>query len=210
MDRSRLLQLADELEAIFPKLAEEGLLLGLPGGRLADRTPLVAAGEMIVEAIEAGGLQSAEYAAFRTAIRVISAAPQPDWARVLREGQETLPLPEIIEGRGKHWISVVPYVVGQLRQEAETSDEDPKIPEPDPKLLMSLRGKSRELLQYLWRRGLVGREELRQDVWKDSKAADKTIDAAIDYLNQKLSEKGYRTTRVEKSGGTYYLRHPEK
>jgi hypothetical protein len=56
----------------------------------------------------------------------------------------------------------------------------------------------------------VSLDALRRDVWEGKPVGDRAIDAAVDYCNDKLSDLGYKMTRIEKCDGLYYLRHPEK
>ena len=85
-----------------------------------------------------------------------------------------------------------------------------KVPEPDEKLVRKLKGFNRKLLLYLWKRGNVVRDELRENVWHDPETGDKAIDMAISRLNAELNRLNLRETRVESNDGIYYLKHPEK
>ena len=79
-----------------------------------------------------------------------------------------------------------------------------------------MKGNSRALLLYMWKGvwGNVSREELRsvlaQRQTNGKKVSDKAIENAIEYLGTKLSEAALRDTVIKKSGGLYYLRHPQK
>ncbi|NLX95985.1 MAG: hypothetical protein GXY83_07400 [Rhodopirellula sp.] len=88
-----------------------------------------------------------------------------------------------------------------------------EIPDPDPELVVKLRGLSRELLLYMWKRGPVTRDELRP-LWTKlgrEEPTDKAIEDAIDYLNESLKLRLHlKETKVEKNGGLYYLKHPQK
>ena len=90
--------------------------------------------------------------------------------------------------------------------------ENPDIPDPDETLVLNIKGKGRAILLYLWKRGLVGREELRKAVWKKQKITDKGIDKAINDLNTKLTQllKTGCKTQVVARGGMYLLQHPQK
>ena len=93
--------------------------------------------------------------------------------------------------------------------EDERTPEDPNVPDPEDKLVRDLKGNSRKLLKYLWKRGNVSRGELRREIWGGD-ATDKAINLAIDYLNRGLNKLGHTKTLVESSGDLYYLRHPAK
>jgi hypothetical protein len=101
-------------------------------------------------------------------------------------------------------------LVSRLRIQLPPDFLPPDIPDPDPKLIRQLTGNSRALAKYLWKRGNVSLDALRRDVWEGKPVGDRAIDAAVDYCNDKLSDLGYKMTRIEKCDGLYYLRHPEK
>jgi hypothetical protein len=90
--------------------------------------------------------------------------------------------------------------------------ENPDVPDPDPDLVRRLRGNSRTLLVYLWKRDNVSEKQLFQAVWKGKKVTNrkKTVEDAVDYLNRRLAELGYTHTTVKRNGGLYYLKHPQK
>ena len=90
------------------------------------------------------------------------------------------------------------------------SDELPDIPDPEPELIRQLTGKSRALVEYLWKRGNVSLDTLRRDVWAGKPVKDKTIDNAADYANLKLAGLNLSQTKIEKRAGLFYLRHPQK
>ncbi len=114
MDWTRLSQLADELQAIQPRLIEEGLLLST--NRLIGTTePFATAARMIAGIIEAGGLQGPKFASFRVAVRVVVESSKPQWLDILHAGLQTLPVQEIA-GK-KDQISVAAFVVEQVRRE---------------------------------------------------------------------------------------------
>ncbi|MFZ1933475.1 MAG: hypothetical protein WCB27_05905 [Thermoguttaceae bacterium] len=90
--------------------------------------------------------------------------------------------------------------------------ENPDIPDPDETLVLKTRGNSRAILLYLWKRGPVSREQLRQAIWKEKKISDRGIDKAVEDLNLRLSliiETGCKT-KVIRNGGVYFLQHPQK
>jgi len=92
----------------------------------------------------------------------------------------------------------------------EQGDENREVPDPDETLVRNLRGKQRPILVYLWKRGNVTRDQLRNAVWDKQKISDKGIDKAIERLNVRLYELKHSLTNVESSGGMFYLKHPQK
>ncbi len=101
---------------------------------------------------------------------------------------------------------------------AELSPEDATIPNPDDKLVRQMKGNSRCLLLHLWKRGNVSLDELRAVLWsehrktntKAKRPTSKAATNAVDYLERKLQAAAYKNTLIEKNGGMYFLRHPQK
>jgi hypothetical protein len=106
----------------------------------------------------------------------------------------------------------------QQNETAELSPEDATIANPDDKLVRQMKGNSRCLLLHLWRRGNVSLDELRAVLWcehqktnaKAKRTTSKAAKNAVDYLERKLQAAAYKNTLIEKNGGMYFLRHPQK
>jgi hypothetical protein len=98
------------------------------------------------------------------------------------------------------------------------SAEDERIPDPNPKDVLKMKGNSRLLFRYMWKRDNVTLDELREVLHAEHRKknhkckapSDKAVKNAVEYLERKLSEAGLTATKVEKNGGMYYLRHPQK
>jgi hypothetical protein len=95
------------------------------------------------------------------------------------------------------------------------SPEIDNVPDPEEGLVRKVKGNSRKLLLYMWKRGNVNRDELRPVLSagrqkKTKPVSDRAIDDAIDYLSVKLSEAHLTSTVINKSGGLYCLCHPQK
>jgi hypothetical protein len=118
MDRIRLSRLADELHALEPQLLQEAAILA--AGQRGSLDSFATAGRIIAEIIDAGGLEAAEFAPFRAAVRVVAESPKRHWADVLDVGASTLPVSRA-EDKPPSPLQVVPFVVGQLRHEVKTS-----------------------------------------------------------------------------------------
>jgi hypothetical protein len=96
--------------------------------------------------------------------------------------------------------------------------EDNTIHDPEDNLVLAMKGNSRVLLLYLWKRGNVPLDELQVALHaerrkKNPKAkapSDKAVNDAVEYLKTKLSEARFLHTKVKKNGGMFCLHHPQK
>jgi len=103
--------------------------------------------------------------------------------------------------------AVVKNVTGNL---PIVDNENSGIPDADEALVRKIKGKGRAILLYLWKRGNVSRDELREAVWKGKSISDKGIDKAVERLNVTFYHIGHSHTKIESSGGIYCLKHPQK
>jgi hypothetical protein len=111
-----------------------------------------------------------------------------------------------------------PIADGPVPPAPAVSPEIEGVPPPDEKLVRELKGNSRILFCYLWSRGNVTRDELRAVLHAEHQRSnsqaklpsDRAVKDAVDYLSRRLSELKCHNTVVKKTGGLFYLRHPQK
>ena len=107
---------------------------------------------------------------------------------------------------------------GKHGNAANPSAEIPNVPDPEQKLVRQLKGNSRALLLYMWKRGNVTLDELLNVLHIERKKkkpqatlpTKKAVRDAVTRLDQKLSEIGLTRTTVKTSDGLYCLDHPQK
>ena len=229
---NRLCVLAERLEAEWKKLAPLRNLDPITKEYQTDKHRrmrmlwgyAVTAGEMLLQAINQGAFADGE------SVRKIVAKMGPPgddghknavflglWQNWLRKRHPNYLFDH--NGLGYAYadaIRLFAHEIDSTPGKAQTVEdqviENSDIPDPDEKLVLEIKGKGRAILRYLWKRGSVRREELRQAIWKKQSIKDRGIDKAIDDLNLKLTQiigTGCKT-KVVRSGGEYLLQHPQK
>jgi hypothetical protein len=118
MDPIRLSRLADDLNALQPHLIQEAAFFA--AGQRGNLDPFTTAGRIIAEIIDAGGLEAAEFAPFRVAVRVVAESPKRQWSDVLGAVATTLPVSDT-EEKPRSPLRVVPFVVSRVRHEVESA-----------------------------------------------------------------------------------------
>lgn len=111
-----------------------------------------------------------------------------DWCRQIESPASTMPSPEI---------------------------ED--VPGPEDSLVLRLKGNSRALLLYMWKRGNITREEVRSVLHAERRKknpnaeppTDKAVRDAIGYFDSALKAGGLLRTKLIQNGGMFRLSHPQ-
>ena len=89
------------------------------------------------------------------------------------------------------------------------------VPEPDPALVRKMKGNSRVLLVYLWKKTDNTTLDDLRDALHEAKPnsplpKDKAVTKAVERLENAMHKAGLVTTRIVKNGGMIYLSHPQK